>query len=230
MTQITSTHEDGAAVKALYIGGHGKVGLLATPKLIDAGIKLDSLIRKEEQVAEIESLGARAVVRDVTTLNPDDWAELVRGYDVVVWGAGNGGRGGADVTWAVDRDAALALIDGLEQLEPDDAPRLLMISYMGATKNEAEPGEESWYAYVESKKAVDNRLNASDLDFLILGPATLTDEPAEGIQVVGATTYGVRGTTSRELVADVVTQLVARRDWPDSPLEFVDGGVSVTDI
>lgn len=52
--------------KVLYIGGHGKVGLLATPKMVKAGHSVHSLIRSESQVEEIENLGATAVLKDIT--------------------------------------------------------------------------------------------------------------------------------------------------------------------
>ena len=95
MTDTTTT----ARKKVLYIGGHGKVGLLAAPKLVDANLTVHSLIRNPDQVADVEALGATAVVRDLTELSVEDWVELLADYDVVVWGAGNGGRAGADVIW-----------------------------------------------------------------------------------------------------------------------------------
>ena len=154
-------------------------------------------------------------------------------YDVVVWGAGNGGRAGADVTWAVDRDAALASIAGLEKLAVDgkNAPAYIMISYMGATTNTTDPADEKWYAYVESKKAVDNKLNSTDLNYLILGPAALTEEPSQGITVLDSDAERTSDmTTSRELVAEVVAEVARRDSFPASPLEFIDGEGSVKDI
>ena len=106
-----------------------------------------------------------------------------------------------------------------------------MISYVGATENTTDPSDESWYAYVESKKAVDKKLNSTDLNYLILGPAALTEEPAGGITVLDNDAERASSmTTSRELVADVVTEVVSRAHFPASPLEFIDGEGSVKDI
>ena len=207
MTDTTTT----ARKKVLYIGGHGKVGLLAAPKLVDANLTVHSLIRNPDQVSDIEALGATAVV----------------------WGAGNGGRAGAEVTWAVDRDAALASIAGLEKLsaEGKNTPAYIMISYMGATENTTDPADEKWYAYVESKKEVDNKLNSTDLNYLILGPAALTEEPSRGITVLDKDAERTgKLTTSRELVAEVVAEVAGRDSFPTSPLEFIDGDGSVKDI
>ena len=228
MTETTTARKN-----VLYIGGHGKVGLLAAPKLVAAGHTVHSLIRNPDQAADIEALGATPVLRGLTEISVEDWAELLAQYDVAVWGAGNGGRAGAEVTWAVDRDAALASIAGLEKLaaEGKRAPAYVMISYVGATENTTDPSDESWYAYVESKKAVDKKLNSTDLNYLILGPAALTEEPAGGITVLdNDAERASRMTTSRELVADVVTEVVSRAHFPASPLEFIDGEGSVKDI
>lgn len=229
MTDTTTN----ARKKVLYIGGHGKVGLLAAPKLVDANLDVHSLIRNPNQVPDIEALGATPVLRDLTEISEEQWAELLGDYDVVVWGAGNGGRAGADVTWAVDRDAALASIAGMEKLaaEGKNAPVYIMISYMGATTNTTDPADEAWYAYVESKKAVDKKLNSTDLNYLILGPAALTEEPSRGITVLDKDAERTgKLTTSRELVAEVVTEVAGRESFPASPLEFIDGDGSVKDI
>ena len=229
MTDTTTN----ARKKVLYIGGHGKVGLLAAPKLVDANLDVHSLIRNPNQVPDIEALGATPVLRDLTEISEEQWAELLGDYDVVVWGAGNGGRAGADVTWAVDRDAALASIAGMEKRAADgkNAPAYIMISYMGATENTTDPADEKWYAYVESKKAVDKKLNSTDLNYVILGPAMLTEEPSQGITVVGDNSELTGDKhTSRDLVADVVVELASREILPASPLEFIDGEGSVKDI
>mgnify|MGYP002652516136 CR=1 FL=1 len=93
------------------IGGHGKVALLAAPLLVEQGHRVRSVIRKQEQIADVEQAGAEAVVRDVMDLSTDQIAALFRdqALDAVVWSAGVGG-GDPERTWKVDRDAAIASI------------------------------------------------------------------------------------------------------------------------
>lgn len=212
----------------LIIGGHGQVALLATPKLIDAGFTVTSLIRNPEQAAELESLGAKAVVRDLTKLSVQEWADLFGMFDQVLWTAGNGGKDGAEATTQIDRDGALATIDGLELLDSSARPRYLMISYLGSLDIEVEEDGSSWAAYADAKKTVDERLLATDLETLILAPAVLTLEPSQGIKVV-ANRSGVEGETSRELVADVAVEMLGRDSWPET-LAFVDGEDPVSSI
>ena len=218
--------------KILYIGGHGKVGLLTAPKLVEAGHEVHSLIRNPEQKADIEKLGATPVVADITEQSVEQWAELFADYDAVVWGAGNGGRGGADLTWSVDRDGALATLDAMSQLEQEGKklPAYLMISYVGSQEATTDPADEKWYAYVESKKEVDNRLVKADYPHLILKPAMLTEEPAQGLELIEDTMLQESMTSSRELVADVIVEALGRESLPESPIAFVDGKDSVRSI
>ncbi|MFP7365738.1 NAD(P)H-binding protein [Corynebacterium callunae] len=216
--------------KVLFIGGHGKVGLLATPLLVDASLTVTSLYRNPDHRAEIEALGATPLERDVTELSVDDWAELLKDFDVVVWSAGNGGKAGADATYAIDRDAAIASIDGAAQLG-EDAPRYIMISYIGATKHTIDPAD-SFYPYAEAKKAADEHLATSGLDYLILGPSALTMDEVSGIEVIDDTSEAAAGrSTSRILVAEVIAELAARDSFPEAKvLPFVDGTAPVSSI
>lgn len=217
--------------KILIIGGHGKVALLATPKLVKLGHDLTSLIRNPDQAPDIEATGSTPLVRDLTALDVDDWAELESGFDVVVWAAGNGGRNGAATTYAVDRDGALASIGGLKKLAADGkpVPRYLMISYLGSVNHDVDP-EDPFFPYADSKKTVDDHLLDSDLEFLILAPSTLTLEPSRGGEVIENTRAAADGRrTSRELVAEVIVEMVGREQLPeDKILPFVDGDTPVT--
>ncbi|AGG66851.1 NAD(P)H-binding protein [Corynebacterium callunae] len=216
--------------KILIIGGHGRVALLATPLLVDAAQQVTSLYRNPEHRSEIEALGATPLERDVTALSVNDWAELLKDFDVVVWSAGNGGKGGADATYAIDRDAAIASIDGAASLG-EQAPRYMMVSYVGATKHTIAP-ENSFYAYAEAKKAADEHLAASGLDYLILGPSALTMDEVTGVEVVADTQEAAAGrSTSRILVAQVLAELAARDSFPQARvLPFVDGVEDVKSI
>lgn len=217
--------------KVLIIGGHGKVALLAAPKLVEAGHEVTSLIRNPDQAAAIKAIGATPLVRDLTGFGVDDWAQLQSQFDVVVWSAGNGGKGSDEVTYAVDRDGALASIHGLEKLaaEGRTVPRYVMVSYLGSTVNDAGP-EAPLHTYFQAKKAVDTYLLDTALEHVILAPALLTLEPSRGGELIDnrPETAGER-TTSRELVADVIVEMTGRAKLPDQKiLAFVDGETPVT--
>lgn len=224
MSQTTQTH---SPRKVLIIGGHGKVALLATPKLVARGDRVTSVIRAEEQAGDVEKLGATAHVADITALSAAQWRELVSGHDVIVWSAGAGGKGGAEATYAVDRDAALSLVGALEELGAD-APRLILVSYAGSLHNPWGEGH-GMHAYGEAKQAVDERLAARvAFDHLVLAPGVLTLEPDRGIRAI-PDEAGAAAETSRELVADVIVEAAGRAEFPHAArFAFVDGDEPVT--
>lgn len=217
--------------RALIIGGHGKVALLAAPKLGDRGFEVTSVIRDPAQSSDIEATGAAPLVLDITQVTPEEWDTLLAGFDVVVWSAGAGG-GAPARTYAVDRDAALAVIDSLERLrDAGTAPRYINVSYLGATHHSV-PEEDSFFPYADAKKTVDDRLNVTTgLDYVILGPSALTLEPAVGYATPTENLPREDSHTSRELVADVITEFAGRDSLPaDRTVEFVDGYLPVSEI
>ncbi|QYH19724.1 NAD(P)H-binding protein [Corynebacterium aquatimens] len=212
----------------LVIGAGGNVSKHSVPMLIEAGHRVSALVRNPDYAQRLKDHGATVIVQDLTDLNTADWERLVTPFDVIVWSAGAGG-GSAERTYDVDRDAAMKLIDALEMFD-EVAPRLVMVSYAGATTNTAEDDGGSWYAYVESKKAVDKRLLESNLPYVILGPTKLTDESSNGINVLSSA-RDADSTTSRELVAQVIVEAVSRDELlTPNPFEFEDGTTPVTEL
>lgn len=214
---------DDASKYVLVLGAGGNVSKFTVPKLVEAGHTVAGLVRNPDHVSTLIDAGATAIVKSLTEIDEEGWARLITPFDVVVWSAGAGG-GDPERTFAVDRDAALKLIDALEELG-EFAPTLVMVSYAGAAEASTEDDGGSWYAYVESKKAVDKRLLSSSLDYVILGPTLLTDEPAGGIRVLGEASEG--STTSRELVANVIVEAVNRGGLEPNPYEFEDGSEEI---
>lgn len=212
----------------LVLGAGGNVSRFTVPKLVGNGHNVSALVRNPDHAKQLVDDGATVIVRDLTTLDQEGWARLLTPFDVVVWSAGAGG-GSAERTWAVDRDAAMTMIDALEELD-EFAPFLVMVSYAGATEASTEDDGGSWYAYVESKKAVDRRLLDSSLPHQIVGPTLLTDDPAEGIALLDEP-RGTESETPRELVADVIVESVGRGEpFARNPLDFEGGSGAVAGL
>ncbi|EZP25961.1 SDR family oxidoreductase [Microbacterium oleivorans] len=156
------------------IGGHGKVGLLLAPLLVEAGHEVTSVIRNPDHSDDIVRTGATPLVADVSSSDTDSITEILAASDAVVWSAGAGG-GSAERTYAVDRDAAIRSIDAAVAAE---ARRYLMVSYFGAGPDHGVDPSDDFFAYAESKAAADEHLQKADLDWTILAPSALTlDEP-----------------------------------------------------
>lgn len=212
----------------LVLGAGGNVSRHSVPKLVAKGHNVSALVRNPDHAERLIDDGATVIVRDLTSLDEEGWARLLTPFDVVVWSAGAGG-GSAERTYAVDRDAAMGMIDALEDLG-EFAPFLVMVSYAGASEATTEDDGGAWYAYVESKKAVDKRLLASELVYQILGPTRLTDDAAEGITVLDGA-MDADSETPRELVAEVIVESVGRGEaFNRNPIDFEGGNGAVAEI
>lgn len=225
---------DTKSKKVLIIGGHGRVALIATPKLIAAGHDVTSVIRNPNHVSDIEAIGATPLVRDIIGLETETWEERLTQYDVVIWAAGHGDIGSVEGTHAVDRDAALTSVDAIRNLlaRGERVPRYLMVSFLGSLNLQVDP-EDDFYAYAESKKKVDRELLATEgLDTLILAPGVLTmDESTGGTLLDDENEEVWDRKTSRYLVADVITEMTSRSTLPEKKiLAFTDGNTPVSEF
>jgi uncharacterized protein YbjT (DUF2867 family) len=171
--------------RIVIVGGHGKVALHLARILTersDADNQVTSVFRNPDHTDDVSSTGARPVVADIENLDTDALADLLAGHDAVVFSAGAGG-GDRARTYAVDRDAAIRVIDAAGQA---GVRRFVMVSYFGAGPDHGVSQDNSFFAYAEAKAAADAHLRASDLDWTVLGPGRLTLEPATGRIAVGA--------------------------------------------
>ena len=184
-------------------GGHGQIALRLARLLSARGDAVRSLIRNPGHEAGVHATGAEPVLADMERL--DDLAELVEGADAVVFAAGAGPGSGPERKRTVDLGAAVKLLEGARRT---GVRRYLMISAMGA----ADPagGAEAMRPYLEAKAQADAALAASDLDWTIVRPGGLTDEPGTG-RVEVAPSLGRRGSVTRD---DVAAVLVGCLDQP----------------
>ncbi|MFJ6679995.1 NAD(P)-dependent oxidoreductase [Microbacterium sp. NPDC091382] len=198
------------------IGGHGKVGLLLAPLLVEAGHDVTSVIRNPDHSDDVSATGATALVADVAASDTGAMTELFADSDAIVWSAGAGG-GSPERTYAVDRDAAIRSIDAAAAAE---ARRYLMVSYFGAGPDHGVDPSDDFFAYAESKAAADEHLRAADLDWTILAPSALTlDEPTGRIDAAAE-----KGTSvSRADVAAVIAAALADPSTIGRTISFNNG-------
>jgi len=163
-------------MRIAIIGGHGKVARHLTPMLTAAGHEVSSIARNPDHADEIRSWGASPVITDIEQLDVTGLANAFAGHDAIIWSAGAGG-GDPKRTYAVDRDAAVRSIEAAERA---GVRRYLMVSYFGAGPNHGVPEDNDFFAYAESKAQADEALRASSLDWTIVQPSGLTDDPATG--------------------------------------------------
>jgi uncharacterized protein YbjT (DUF2867 family) len=186
-------------------GGHGKIGLRLLRLAAQRGDQARGLIRDPGQSADLEAVGAEPVVADWEA--GDDITPLVAGADAVVFAAGAGPGSGPERKRTVDYGGAVKLI---EAAKANGVSRYVIVSSMGADDPSSAP--EQMRPYQEAKAAADEALRDSGLDFTIVRPGMLTDDPGTGL-VDAAPSLGRRGPIPRE---DVAAVLLAVLDAPST--------------
>lgn len=208
------------------IGGHGKVALQLSQILTGDGHRVNSVIRSESQIQDVEDTGANAVVADVQNLDTEGLTELLTGQDAVVWSAGAGG-GDPERTYAVDRDAAIRSMDAAQAAGVN---RYVMVSYIGAGQDHGIPEDDSFYAYAQSKADADDHLRASSLKWTILGPGTLTDDETTGMITLEPGQDDNAANTARGNVALVAAAALTAPDTTvGRKIDFADGDTVITE-
>lgn len=208
--------------RILLIGGHGKVALLLEPLLVAAGHHVTAVIRNPDHEAAVAATGATPLVADVEAFDLDQLTNLLSGNDAVIWSAGAGG-GSPARTYAVDRDAAIRSIDAAGAA---GVPRYLMVSYFGAGPDHGVASDNPFFAYAEAKAAADAHLRASELDWTILAPSTLTLDPPTGRIDADAEESG---SVARADVAAVVAASVDEPATIRRTIRFNSGDVPIAE-
>ncbi|MDM3977151.1 SDR family oxidoreductase [Mycobacterium marseillense] len=211
--------------RIIVFGGHGKVALQLAQNLTQRGDQVSSVFRNPDQSDDVAATGANPVVADIEQLDVDALAELLTGHDAVVFSAGAGG-GNPERTYAVDRDAAIRLIDAAARA---GVKRFVLVSYFGAGPDHGVPQDDPFFAYAEAKAAADTHLRASDLDWTILGPGRLTLDPATGRIALRGTQGAESGSVSRADVAQVAAAALADDATIGRTIEFNNGDVPIAE-
>lgn len=190
--------------KVFIVGGAGKVAHRLSQQLSRRGHQAFALHRDPEQAGELLALGATPVLGNLLELDVGGLARLMLGSDVVVFAAGAGGRGGMEMTTAIDgRGLELAVAAA----RAAGIKRFLMVSAFPESLRGKEVSE-SFENYMAVKKLADVHLAESDLDWVILRPGTLLDTPGSGGVRSGlAIPYG---DVPRDDVAAALLEIVER--------------------
>jgi uncharacterized protein YbjT (DUF2867 family) len=184
-------------------GGHGKIALLLGQLLAERGDTVRGLIRNSDQVGDLRAVGIEPVICDLES--ESDVASAVRGADAVVFAAGAGPGSGDARKKTVDRDGAVKLV---EAAKAEGISRYLIVSAMGAAEAPKD-GSEGFGAYLQAKFEADEAVRASGLDYTIVRPGGLTDDPGTGLVTIAERLE--RGEIPR---ADVAAVFVACLDEP----------------
>jgi uncharacterized protein YbjT (DUF2867 family) len=202
-------------------GGHGKIALILGRLLAERGDTVRGLIRNPDQADDLRAVGIEPVIADLES--ESDIASAIRGADAVVFAAGAGPGSGDARKKTVDLGGAAKLI---EAAKAEGVSRYLIVSSMGADKA-PEDGAEGFGAYLQAKFEADEAVRASGLDYTVVRPGGLTDDPGTGLVTIAEDTG--RGKVPR---ADVAAVFVACLDTPSTigkSFDLISGTTPIPD-
>ena len=191
------------------VGGHGQVALHLHPELVRAGHQPVALVRRAEYRDQLEGLGAEVRILDIERQDADGFAEAFAGCDAVVFAAGGGPDGNIERKRTVDLGGSLKSIEAARKA---GISRFVQVSAIGVDDPLPADTGDVWRAYVEAKRDADAALRDSHLDWTILRPGRLTDEP---------------GTARVALGQDVTRGDIPRADVAATVAAVLDDGTSV---
>ncbi|ACU95139.1 SDR family oxidoreductase [Saccharomonospora viridis] len=215
-------------MRVVIAGGHGKIALRLERLLVSNGDTAVGIIRKPEQAEKLREIGAEPVVLDLEQASVDEVADVLSGADAAVFSAGAGPGSGVARKDTVDRAAAVLFAEAAERA---GVRRFVQVSAMGAgdpidADVEARVGEV-FAAYLRAKAAAEEDLRGRDLDWTILRPGRLTDEPGTGL--VRLADDVPRADVPRDDVAEVLRRLVADTTTYGRTLELVSGDTPIAE-
>ncbi|MCX4640028.1 SDR family oxidoreductase [Streptomyces sp. RPA4-5] len=212
-------------MRIVIAGGHGQIALRLERLLAKRGDEVAGIIRRPEQAGDLLAAGAEPVVCDLESASVEDVARHMEGVDAAVFAAGAGPGSGIERKDTVDRGAAAVFADAAEAA---GVRRFLVVSSMGADRVPPEGTDPVFAAYLRAKGAADADVRArAGLDWTILRPGRLTNDPGTGLVALADTTG--RSEVTRD---DVAAALVALLDEPATigrTLELIGGEVPVED-
>lgn len=217
-------------MRVVVAGGHGAIGLRLLRLLAASGHEPVGLIRNPDHAGDLTAAGARPVVVDLESARLDTVVDEISGADVAVFAAGAGPGSGAARKLSVDRDAAVLFADAAVAA---GIRRYLLVSSMGAIEPEPggdlqipeDPSEDDVFGlYLRAKGAADAAIAARDLDWIVLRPGHLSNDPGTGRVRLAPTVE--RGSVSRDDVAAVLLALT-QASVTDRTVELVAGDVPV---
>lgn len=172
--------------RVFQIGAAGGVGRPLARLLVSRGCEVSGMHRSPAQADRIAATGAIPLMGDLIASTPQQLADKMAGHDAVVFSAGAHGTG-MDRTTAIDGDGLAKAADAAALI---GIRRFVLVSvFMDAGR--ARERSERFEHYMAVKRRADVYLAATDLDWLIVRPGTLLNDPGTGLVNAGpAIAYG----------------------------------------
>lgn len=209
-------------MKVFIVGVSGAIGGLLTHKLLTRGVAVHGLVRREDQKIELAERGVPATVGDLASMSVEELAVAFGGADAIVYTAGSNG-GAREITKDIDGDGVTKAVEAARLANVD---RFALVSVLPESWRERDNGDEVEY-YFAVKKEADNVVSRSDLNWIILRPSLLLDDPGKGTVSLGPAE--LHGDIAREDVAETLAELLHEPRIRRQILELNTGSTPIRD-
>lgn len=201
----------------LVIGANGQVGRNIVKELADTNHNAVAMVRKEEQKAKMEELGASKVV--LADLE-EDFSNAFDNVDAVIFAAGSGPKTGAEKTLTIDLWGS---VKAAKYAQDKGVKRFVQLGSVGSDNPDA--GGEEMKPYLVAKRTADELLQSSNLDYTIVRPGALSDEDKTG--KIEVSTEGFKSLEGRSIpradVAHVLVNVLERENTYGKVFEILQG-------
>ncbi len=211
-------------MNVLVVGANGQIGKhLVTFIQENSNLHAKAMIRKEEQAAFFEDLGAETALVDLEG-SIDTIAKAAKGVDAIVFTAGSGPHTGKDKTIMVDLDGAIKTVEAAKSA---GVKRFIMISSFDTRREAILASPPSFAPYVAAKFYADEWLRNTDLDYTIIHPGALTNDEGTGEITAG---FDLEiGEVPREDIARVIVACLENQATIGKEFQVIGGSTPVKD-
>jgi len=219
-----SVNEDtsaASAVRVFIFGITGRVGRMLATRLRARGVNVSGLTRSLPDPA-LQADGVTTVTGALGVATTEEITAMISDWDVVVFTAGSN-AGAQSTTDAID-DAALRRVSDSVAATPEK--RLILLSVMPEAWRERQLSDDEEH-YFAVKKRAEVALTRQPIDWVILRPSLLTDDPGRGTVALGPAE--LHDEITREDVAAVLEALVLEPTINRRILEVNTGPTAITE-
>ena len=168
-------------MKVFIIGIAGGTGSRVAKLLVEQGDVVSGLYRHSEQGKVLQAMRATGVFGDIATVSAQELSSMIHAHDAVVFSAGAGEQDDENMIDTIDTDGVLKTAAAARSA---GVPRLLLVSVFPEAWRERNLGQ-SFDHYILAKKKAESGLVQTDLDWVILRPSALKDDPGCGTVSLG---------------------------------------------
>jgi uncharacterized protein YbjT (DUF2867 family) len=204
-------------MNVFIIGITGRTGIRIAQLLLRDGHSVAGLYRRKSEASNLREMGVQGVAGDIATIKVRDLADALEGIDALVFTAGAGNQEGDSMIDSVDYGGVVKAIAALRLAGKS---RLLLVSVFPEAAREDCLGD-SFEHYMSAKKKADVAVGDSGLDWIIVRPSALKDDP--GTARVSLKLANFHTEITRDDLASTVVALLHTPTITRKILELTEG-------